>query len=314
MFFEDSYFEGEERDGFYVEPMMKKAWAAQLEVLQEIDSICTRHDIQYFAEWGTLLGAIRHRGFIPWDDDIDIGMKRSEYLKFARIAKTELSSNYKLLSVDHDNKWSEALSRVINTASVPLQGEDLKRFHGFPYMAGIDIFILDNVPPNKEEEEILRNLYSATYGLAQKWNEEDYSEEEKMSDLREVEMICNVKFDETKSYQRQLYVLGDRVASMYWDIGEAAREVAVMPSLVQNPDKKVPASCYKDTIRVPFENTSILIPNGYEDILRMRYGADYMTPKQVKAGHDYPFYAKQQKSLFEEYEKRGIEIPKYLIE
>ncbi|MDO5402264.1 MAG: LicD family protein, partial [Eubacteriales bacterium] len=72
MEFPKSYFEDEVRDGFYVPAMMKRAWAAQLQVLEDVDKVCRDNDIQYFAEWGTLLGAVRHHGFIPWDDDMDI--------------------------------------------------------------------------------------------------------------------------------------------------------------------------------------------------------------------------------------------------
>ena len=85
MVFEKEYFEDEVRDGFYVPAQMKHAWAAQLEVLNDIDKACTENGIQYFAEWGTLLGAVRHHGFIPWDDDMDICMKRADYEKFLRI-------------------------------------------------------------------------------------------------------------------------------------------------------------------------------------------------------------------------------------
>ena len=74
--FEDSFFEGETRHDFFIEPMMKRAWAASMEVLAEIDRICKKHEIKYFAYWGTLLGAVRHKGFIPWDDDIDIAIDR----------------------------------------------------------------------------------------------------------------------------------------------------------------------------------------------------------------------------------------------
>ena len=74
----DNFLQGEVRDGFYVENMMKRAWAAQMEVLKDVDVFCKKHNITYYAEWGTLLGAIRHKGFIPWDDDIDIRMKRED--------------------------------------------------------------------------------------------------------------------------------------------------------------------------------------------------------------------------------------------
>ena len=70
--FQEEYFNEEEREGFLIESMMKRAWAAQIVVLREIDRICRRHGIQYFLDWGTLLGAARYKGFIPWDDDMDI--------------------------------------------------------------------------------------------------------------------------------------------------------------------------------------------------------------------------------------------------
>ena len=79
--FPDDFFQDEVRDGFFIEHKMKCAWAAQMEVLMEIDRICRKHGIQYFADSGTLLGAVRHKGFIPWDDDVDIMMPRPDYDK-----------------------------------------------------------------------------------------------------------------------------------------------------------------------------------------------------------------------------------------
>ena len=76
--FAEKFFEGETIDGFYIEPMMKKAWAAQLEVLAQFTEFCKEKGIHYFADFGTLLGAVRHKGFIPWDDDIDISMLRED--------------------------------------------------------------------------------------------------------------------------------------------------------------------------------------------------------------------------------------------
>ena len=70
--FEDSFFEDEVREGFYVPAMIKKAWAAELTVMYEVDRICRKHNIRYFSDWGTMLGAVRHGGFVPWDDDFDI--------------------------------------------------------------------------------------------------------------------------------------------------------------------------------------------------------------------------------------------------
>ena len=76
------YLLDEVRCGYYIPAMMKKTWANALEILSEIDRVCTKYNIKYFADWGTFLGTVRHGGYIPWDDDMDICMKREDYRKF----------------------------------------------------------------------------------------------------------------------------------------------------------------------------------------------------------------------------------------
>ena len=78
----EEFYEPEVREGFYVPSEMKRYWATMLEVLGHIDRICRKYGLKYFADYGTLIGAIRHGGFIPWDDDIDVSMKREDYERF----------------------------------------------------------------------------------------------------------------------------------------------------------------------------------------------------------------------------------------
>ena len=73
---------------------LRKLQLTELDILLEIDRICKKHDIRYFLDAGTLLGAVRHKGFIPWDDDIDILMPLSEYKRFCRAAKKEMREPY----------------------------------------------------------------------------------------------------------------------------------------------------------------------------------------------------------------------------
>ena len=314
MYFDETYFKGEEREGFYIKPMMKRAWAAQLEILLQIDAICQRHNIQYYASSGTLLGAIRHGGYIPWDDDLDIEMKRLDYELFLKIAGKELPPGYKISNPATDSTWKAPFSKVSNSTKVPLQNEQLQQFHGFPWQAGVDIFPIDYLPVNKSEEDMMLDLFCAVAMLASDWDKGKLSDEEKEKNLGEVETLCNIKFTKDKPYMQQLWMLADRIGAMYWDTETEAKETTMFYMLAKRSDFRFPSSCYKQSKRVPFENITIPIPVGYEQILTVLYGEDYMTPKQGVADHEYPFYKVQQELFLKLNKDCGFEITSYLLE
>ena len=154
MNFPDSYFEDEVRDGFYVASVIKRIWAAQLEVLEDIDKVCKKHHIRYFAEWGTLLGAVRHKGFIPWDDDLDIGMLREDYEKFKKVAQRELPSVYGILNFEnmqYDDETHDYMTRVYSGRQIRIDAEYLNKFHGSPFVVGVDVFPLDYLSGNEAD-------------------------------------------------------------------------------------------------------------------------------------------------------------------
>ena len=116
----------------------------QLDMLCELDKLCRRHGIIYAISFGTLLGAIRHKGYIPWDDDADVVMIRSEYERF-RIVANELPKTicwFQDHYTDHDYRWEYGKLRRTGTRFVRLGQEHVKGETG----VFIDIFPLDDIP------------------------------------------------------------------------------------------------------------------------------------------------------------------------
>ena len=116
MKYQEEYFTEEVKDGFRVSSLMKRCWAAQIEVLEQFDSICKRLGIKYYAAYGTLLGAVRSGGFIPWDDDIDIWMFREDVNilieKGMSIIKDE---GLEFISAFIDPSYNNMVMRINNT-------------------------------------------------------------------------------------------------------------------------------------------------------------------------------------------------------
>lgn len=126
--------------------VLRKVQLIQLEILIELDRVCKINNLSYQLFAGTLLGAIRHKGFIPWDDDIDVAMVRSDYEKFLNICDYYLNPSYFLQNYDTDPKFFRQFSRLRknNTKYVQQSYKDIDMHHGI----FIDIFPLDNVIPN----------------------------------------------------------------------------------------------------------------------------------------------------------------------
>lgn len=308
--FDPTFFDGEVREGFYVPSLMKRCWAAQLEVLKEIEKVCKRHNLIYFAEYGTLIGAVRHKGFIPWDDDIDISMSRKDVNLFIKYAREELPEGYKVYTSKENFK--EFLVRVVNTNTLSTSFSHMNRFHGFPFIAGIDIFIYDNIPNDKEERDNWLLLIAAIHSLGYDWeNQEEETLEEKIEMMYELGDLCNYKFNQEESHEVQLLQLTQYLSGMYSE--EETDEVATVYRLRQYPERKFPRSYIKDIIEVPFENVTIPIPRNYDEMLNKVY-SNYKVGVKGNYGHDYPYYKEQQKMFLKAMEEKNIKLPDYFYE
>lgn len=139
------FLHAEERNGYPISEDMKRVWAVELDMVMELLQICKRHNLRIYADGGTLLGAVRHKGFIPWDDDIDMMMPREDYDRLVEIAPTEFSYPHFFQTLYTDPRYGRRHAQVRNVETA--EGTD---FGTARYCRGIfiDIFPLDAFPDN----------------------------------------------------------------------------------------------------------------------------------------------------------------------
>lgn len=142
--------------------LLRKVQLTQLEIAKEIRRVCEENNIRYFLCCGTFLGAIRHQGFIPWDDDMDVGMLREDYEKFCRIAPEKLSDKYCLQSWYTEPNYALPFAKVRmkNTRYIEAKSADLQE-KGFY----VDVFPFDYAPENEREQKKLAKKLAALYRI-----------------------------------------------------------------------------------------------------------------------------------------------------
>ena len=140
--------------------MLRQVQLKQLEIAKEIKKVCDENEINYFLDSGTLLGAVRHKGFIPWDDDLDIGMLRDDYEKFINIAPQKLSNNFILQTWKTDEEYANAFAkiRMKNTLYIESSTNGNNMNHGI----FIDVFPYDTYP-NKKYQRFYQGIILTFY-------------------------------------------------------------------------------------------------------------------------------------------------------
>lgn len=126
---------------------LKRVQKAELDILKTFDKTCQKYEINYFLDWGSLIGAARHKGFIPWDDDLDVSMTRKDYERFKMIYATELGEDYILATPIHHSGYCGVVIKLMrrNTKFVPEFSKEMKCELGIH----IDIFVWDNLCDSK---------------------------------------------------------------------------------------------------------------------------------------------------------------------
>ena len=136
----------------------------EFEILKYIRDICDSNSLRYYLAYGTLIGAVRHQGFIPWDDDMDIHMPRPDYMKFVEIVKANPHPYYKLISRETEPRFTLLLAKMIDTRTKLTQISPWKE--KIQLGLYVDIFVLDGAGDSLEEAE---KTYQEGYKCFQHW-------------------------------------------------------------------------------------------------------------------------------------------------
>ena len=296
--FPQGFLETEEREGFVVDSTMKTVWAAGLEVLAVVAGVCEKYQLPWFANYGTLLGAVRHGGFVPWDDDIDICMLREDYDKLVNVLRDELPKEYCVTNIICGGKQEYFWCCVLNSDCVSIDEERLQRYHGCPFIVGVDIFPLDYIPRDLKEANMERDLYDLIYKAVQLAKIEEPTKQDRrtLNDaLRTLEDFCHVKFDDPKALVGQLWRLGNQVCASYGDAD--ADYITNYFDYNKDPNFVFDKHWFDDVEYLPFESVLVPVPKNYLDVLRIVYGEDWRTPIRGGADHEYPYYNRQLKEM-----------------
>lgn len=275
-----------------------------LNIFKEIDKVCIKHNLRYYAIGGTCLGAVRHQGFIPWDDDLDIAMPRDDYEKFKKIAEDELPDHLKVfpeLAGEH-NVLKFIKVHNVNTTFV----EKIVKDYTDKYIGVfVDIMPLDGIPSNTFEKKL---YYGILHQLSRlDWNRKFYKETQQREDSNLKKTIWRILYYFEKklpsNYFAELYIKLQKKYS-YNDTKELA--------YTWHPEKKIIFSkgAFEDYVLLPFENYQMRCPVGYDEFLTALFG-DYMKlpPKeqQVPCHETDIFDLERPYSYYIEQNKRNSE-------
>lgn len=249
-----------------------------LEMLKSIHTYCVENNINYSLGYGTLIGAIRHNGFIPWDDDIDIVMPRPDYERFIRNFNGSYEY-FRVLAPELDWNYYALHANVYDNRTLLVEPRSSHR--GFEIGVKIDIFPLDGTPnDNNKYLSMCRKFYFYNRVLLAKRRPLAYSIKESFCKTAEV---CVVKLlSSLFSYSYLQKKIHEIATTHNYDNSE------LVDNLVYSAyfGKRHPKVCYDNYITVPFENYKFMVASGYDLILRTIYG-DYMKlpPEQQRVTH-----------------------------
>lgn len=264
----DSFFQEEVRDGYLVSVEKKELWAVQLDLLNELDRVCRKYNLSYTIDFGTLLGAVRHKGFIPWDVDVDVSLLREDYDKLMEIGPNEFKEPYFLQNQDTDENYNVPIARLRRSDTTFLhRGFSLYKNK---YNEGIfiDLYPLDNLPSNnpKEIEKVAKKCRILLHRAY------------KAASLPSKKMgywypIAQLRY----AYFRCLYGNYKKAFKRLHDYSKSFNYSGYVNFMITGHTYCRPIKWYDKTIELPIEGFSFRASSAYDEILKSEYG-NYMEP------------------------------------
>lgn len=268
----------------------------QLDILKEFARVCELHDLRWWLGFGTLLGAARHQGFIPWDDDIDVVMPSDDYLKFREACEQSLGEDYYFQSHGANPRNFIAWQRigVKNSTSLPYEYADV---HG-EWGVCIDVFpAFPNAAPGNPDRDKRIGQINAINRLSAKYQ---YRHE-----APQQESLAR------KAYYGLMGAMPDAINLRLWNktlrklLIPFDTEVYDHVSVCFGEFEVFPAELFSDTVLLPFEDMMCPVPVGYERYLELAYGPDWreLPPVEKRVWHSGGGSDEVLVSLTEPYEK-----------
>ncbi len=260
---------------------LRKVHEANLDILRAIDGICRRHNIVYMLDSGTLLGAVRHKGFIPWDDDADVVFRREEFEAFRRVCPGELPEKMELIMPDSyrgGKAFYDFVPRIIYRNSRRYSGNDPDQdfYEGKLNHLWVDLFIIDRLPDSAIGSRICRLKQQIAFGLGmghrRKIDFKKYKGLQKLEvgvlsgvgRLIPMPLIFRLQEKWARKYTDQVNRTGHITEKSFFSNYQPDFQYCVADNAWEEP-----------AIEFPFEGESFLGPKDWDKVLTMLYG-DYM--------------------------------------